>query len=132
MSIIFKQTRIGHMGKPFIIYKLRTMDENKNVNKWQNFLRITHIDELPQILNILKGDMVLVGPRPLIPEEQRWFSKIRLSVKPGLTGWWQIHGCDLDRIEEYDREYILLKSFWFDLKIILLTPITILKGGNIG
>jgi len=104
--MIFKQERIGYLNRPFIIYKFATMDSNGNSNRWQMLLRQTGLDELPQIWNMLKGDIVLVGPRPLIPREHNKFRGFILPVKPGLTGWWQIHGRKQALIHELDLWYI--------------------------
>lgn len=128
MSIIFKQERIGYKDRPFYIYKVRTMDKEDEVTKIGKFLRKTAIDEFPQILNILKGDLVLVGPRPLIPREHNKYRGFTLPIKPGLTGWWQIHGRKQDLIRLLDLEYIERKSFWLDLYIILKTIPLVLMG----
>ena len=118
--IIFKQERIGYKDKRFNIYKFKTM-ENGKVTRIGHFLRERGLDELPQIVNILKGDIVLVGPRPLIPEEHYKFRGFELPVKPGITGWWQINGRDQSMVWWYDKEYIRIKSFWLDLYIIWRT-----------
>ena len=118
--IIFKQERIGYKDKRFNIYKFKTM-ENGKVTRIGHFLRERGLDELPQIVNILKGDIVLVGPRPLIPEEHYKFRGFELPVKPGITGWWQVNGRDQSMVWWYDKEYIRIKSFWLDLYIIWRT-----------
>ena len=137
---IFKQKRAGKNGQPFIFYKFRTMkldvepfgpspksDKDPRLTKAGRFLREYSLDELPQLFNILKGDMSIVGPRPLyisqIPEwsEQQ---KKRLLVKPGLTGLAQISGRgELTREEklELDAKYVEMASFWLDCKIMLAT-----------
>ncbi|KKM03771.1 hypothetical protein LCGC14_1771050 [marine sediment metagenome] len=125
--LIYTQERIGYKDKVFIIYKIRTMTNDK-VTKIGKFLRETGLDELPQIINIIKRDMVLVGPRPLTPQDHKKFRRFTLSVKPGITGWWQIHGRNQNDIFQYDRQYIRTKSFWLDLYIILKTiPLVGLK-----
>jgi len=140
--VIFKQKRIGLYGEVFEIYKLRSMCvdaekggvyEAKNdmrVTKVGKFIRKTSIDELPQFINIIKGDMSLIGPRPVLTyhpwpiedysEEQR----IRFNVRPGVTGWAQINGRKevlWDRRLKYDIEYVNKISFYFDLKIFFKT-----------
>lgn len=127
MSIIFTQERIGYKDKPFLIYKIRTMKCGKII-KLGKLLRKTGIDELPQIINLLKGDMVLVGPRPLIPREHKKFRGFTLPIKPGLTGWWQIHGRKQSMVRLYDLEYIEKKSFLLDLYILWKTIPLILFG----
>ena len=125
MNIIFRQTRIGINYSHFTIYKLRTMQDGK-VTRIGYWLRLLKLDELPQLYNILKGEMSLVGPRPLIPHEDHGYRGFPLTCKPGMTGWWQIHGCKLDEIAHYDKEYMALKSILFDMLIVMLTiPMTV-------
>ncbi len=142
-SPIYSQERVGKNGKHFKIYKLRSMykDAEANGAQWAEkddprvtkvgrFMRKTRIDELPQLFNILKGDMSIVGPRPERPiftyqfnEEIPGFIN-RLRVKPGLTGWAQVNGgYELTPAEklEYDLYYIENRSLWLDIKIILKT-----------
>ncbi len=141
--VIYTQKRLGKDGKEFEIYKFRTMiaDAEKDGAVWAKrddervtpfgaFLRKTHLDEIPQFLNILKGDMSVVGPRP---ERQVFYDEFesyivgfshRLCVKPGLTGWAQINGGYELRPEEkiaWDVEYIEKQSCWIDFKCILNT-----------
>lgn len=148
---IFKQTRIGLGGKPFTIYKFRTMVKNadklfnKKVEKENlknfvfqdkddpritrsgKFLRKTSLDELPQLINILKGDMSLIGPRPEIPDIVKLYSdyeRIRLLVKPGVSGLAQVNGrgdLDIGQTIEYDVNYVMNFSLWLDFKIFLKT-----------
>ncbi|SKA96438.1 exopolysaccharide biosynthesis polyprenyl glycosylphosphotransferase [Caloramator quimbayensis] len=148
---VFKQTRIGLKGKPFTIYKFRTMVKNadklfnkkvdkenlKNfvfqekddprITKSGRFLRKTSLDELPQLINILKGDMSLIGPRPEIPDIVKLYSdyeKIRLLLKPGVSGLAQVNGrgeLDIGQTIEYDVKYVKNFSLWLDFKIFLKT-----------
>lgn len=158
--ILFRQQRSGLNGAPFAILKFRTMGSNAEqqqhelaamnemsgpVFKVTNDPRITRLgkwlrkyslDELPQLFNVLHGEMSLVGPRPLPVDEVRRFSDLahrrRLSVKPGLTCLWQIKGrneiSDFKEWVRLDLEYIDTWSIWLDLKIILLTPPAVLRG----
>lgn len=147
-SFIYRQRRIGFTGKEFTIYKLRTLKQSANDDlsgmrpndpdliRVGQFLRIWRIDELPQILNILKGEMSWVGPRPERPhivarcaEEIANYSK-RHDVLPGITGLAQIHNPDAtpnDNAEKlaFDLEYVQKASFWLDLKILWKTIVTI-------
>jgi lipopolysaccharide/colanic/teichoic acid biosynthesis glycosyltransferase len=148
--VLFKQERAGHQGKPFTIYKLRTMvsdqkddifygqAEGRNgpafklkhdpritwVGRW---LRRTSIDELPQLVNVLLGQMTLVGPRPLPLDQvklERMEERARLSVKPGLTGLWQVSGrADVPYEEwvEMDLYYVQHQSLWVDFLILMRT-----------
>ena len=137
---IFKQTRAGKDGKPFTFYKFRTMKvdvdpfgaspksgQDPRLTKTGIFLREYSLDELPQLFNVLKGNMSLVGPRPLYLEQMaEWDDeqKKRLNVKPGLTGLAQISGRgELTREEKLalDVEYVRKASFLLDLKIIFMT-----------
>lgn len=148
---IFKQIRIGKDGQPFTIYKFRTMVKNadkmfnkkvdkdnlKNfvfqdkddprVTRSGRFLRKTSLDELPQLINIIKGDMSLIGPRPEIPDIANLYSdyeKIRLFVKPGVSGLAQVNGrgnLELGETIEYDVKYVKNFSLWLDFKIFLKT-----------
>ncbi|GFI44541.1 UDP-glucose:undecaprenyl-phosphate glucose-1-phosphate transferase [Lachnospiraceae bacterium] len=143
--LIFKQERIGFQNKPFLMYKFRSMvvqDENKEKGGWttQNdprvtgfgkFIRKTSIDELPQLFNVLKGNMSLVGPRPERPQFVEKFSeeipryRVKHQVRPGLTGWAQVNGyrgdTSIRRRIEYDLYYIENWTLGFDFKIIFLT-----------
>jgi undecaprenyl phosphate N,N'-diacetylbacillosamine 1-phosphate transferase len=147
---IFKQERVGKNGRPFIFYKFRTMradvDPFGSSPKTGNDLRLTKVgkllreyslDELPQLFNVLKGDMSIIGPRPLyVSQIAEWDEKQkkRLLVKPGLTGLAQISGRgELTREEklELDVKYVETASFWLDLKIILATIACIFGRKNI-
>ena len=141
---IFKQQRAGRNGKPFVFYKFRTMaadadpfgpspksSSDKRLTKFGRFLREYSLDELPQFVNILKGDMSLVGPRPLyLSQIQEWSErqKKRLLVKPGLTGLAQVSGrggLTREQKLELDVNYAETASFWIDLKIIIITFIRV-------
>ena len=123
----YTQTRIGQHGKPFTIYKIETMRGGK-VTRAGKFLRKTKIDELPQLYNIIKGNMVFVGPRPALYNQDDLMA-LRVvagveQLKPGITGWAQINGRDeLSNKEKvrYEKEYLDRKSLLFDLKIIVMT-----------
>ena len=149
-SVIFRQQRAGKDGKSFIFYKFRTMrtdvdpfgsspksGEDLRLTKIGKFLREYSLDELPQLFNILKGDMSIVGPRPLyMSQVAEWNDrqKKRLLVKPGLTGLAQISGRgELTREEklELDVRYVETASLWLDLKIILMTICQVFTRKNI-
>jgi lipopolysaccharide/colanic/teichoic acid biosynthesis glycosyltransferase len=123
--VIFKQERIGKNKKPFIIYKFRTM-ENEKITFLGRILRKLGIDELPQLVNIAKGQMAFVGPRPLTEfdiKRLKWndeFHKTRWKVKPGITGMAQLTNiCNVKISWFYDKYYVLNRSFCLDLKIII-------------
>lgn len=150
--ILFKQKRVGIHKSHFLIYKFRTMriDTPKDVpthllenpeqyiTKVGKFLRKTSLDELPQIVNILKGDMAIVGPRPalwnqydLIAERDKYGAN---DVLPGLTGWAQINGRDELEIEEkarLDGEYVKKMGFFFDIKCMVKTFTSVLKHDGV-
>ncbi len=149
--VIFRQYRVGKDNKLFYVYKFRTMKKNTRnaatadlaeaescITKSGRILRKTSIDELPQLFNILIGNMSFVGPRPLIPEEKE-IRRLRaeygvFSVKPGMTGLAQVNGRDMLSIEEkalFDKEYVEKQSFWFDIKILFKTVLVVLKRENI-
>jgi len=149
-SAVFKQQRAGKDGKPFVFYKFRTMkvavdpfgpspktSEDPRLTKVGKFLREYSLDELPQLFNVLKGDMSIVGPRPLyVSQMAEWNErqKRRLLVKPGLTGLAQISGRGgLTREEklELDVKYVETASFWGDIKIILATITRVFRQKNI-
>jgi sugar transferase EpsL len=136
--IIFKQLRPGQYGNPFYIYKFRTMTEARNIQgellpdnermtALGKFLRSTSLDELPSLLNVLKGEMSLVGPRPLLMEYMPLYNAEqakRHDVKPGITGWAQVNGRNAISWEDkfnLDVWYVENQSFWLDSKIILMT-----------
>lgn len=149
--IIFKQVRAGKNSKPFYIYKFRSMkietpniatndftDSHVYITKIGKVIRKTSIDELPQLFNILKGDMSIVGPRPVILEEVDLID-LRQSynidtILPGITGWAQINGRDNIGNEEkvkYDYEYLVKKNFFMDLYIIMMTVLKVFKRSDI-
>ncbi|MGQ9455006.1 MAG: sugar transferase [Armatimonadota bacterium] len=146
--VLFRQLRTGLGGRVFTLYKFRTMtderDEQGNLlsderrlTRLGRFLRSTSIDELPELINVLKGDMSLVGPRPLLPEYLPFYNEIqarRHEVKPGITGWAQVNGRNLlswEKKFEYDVWYVDNKSFWLDLWILLLTVVKVLRREGI-
>ena len=140
--VLFKQTRTGYKGKEFKLYKFRSMPidndvlNNKSENKFTKigtFIRKTSLDELPRFINILKGDMSLIGPRPWIVEYYQNFTdeqKKRVDVLPGITGLAQATGRNNISIFEkinYDLEYVNNYSLLMDIKVILLTIKTVLS-----
>ena len=151
-GVLFKQTRIGLGGRPFTLYKFRSLrpaSESESAQNWSvahddrlgpvgRFIRKSSLDELPQLLNILKGEMSLVGPRPERPFFVEQFGDtfdsyaLRHRVRPGLTGWAAVNGLRGDTcIQErayFDNVYIDNWSLQFDLKIIVLTALSVLKG----
>jgi O-antigen biosynthesis protein WbqP len=148
--VLLIQKRAGLNNKPFFIYKFRTMKKDTpsyassklNTSEYilncGMILRKLSLDELPNLINIIKGEMVFVGPRPLIFEEQEILDRRAqegiIKVKPGITGWAQINGRDAIGIEykiALEKEYILRKSFMFDCIIILKTIIPVLSGKGV-
>ncbi|KAA0764905.1 sugar transferase [Bacillus sp. SH5-2] len=157
--VFFRQVRIGKDGKEFYIYKFRSMvvdaegklkkneilykkyvennyklepEEDPRITGIGRFLRRTSLDELPQFINVLKGDMSLVGPRPVVQEELREYGQRKdefLSVKPGLTGYWQVSGrSDVGYPERVDIElyYVYNQSLLLDLKILVQTCLLVI------
>lgn len=146
--IIFRQHRPGLHGTPFVMFKFRTMVDTRNADgkllsdaerltAFGRFLRNTSLDELPELWNVVKGDMSLVGPRPLLMQYLERYSSEqarRHEVKPGLTGWAQINGRNAITWEkkfELDIWYVDNCSFWLDLKILALTFWKVLKRDDI-
>lgn len=153
--IIFKQARPGKINpktgkeKTFYLYKFRSMmdekdeggnllPDDKRLTKFGRILRSTSMDELPEVINILKGDMSIIGPRPLLVEYLPYYSERehhRHDVRPGLSGWAQINGRNaIDSWEqrfEYDLEYVKNVSFLFDVKVIFMTVVKVLKRSDI-
>ncbi|MBR3273469.1 MAG: sugar transferase [Clostridia bacterium] len=150
--VLFRQKRVGQGKRHFMIYKFRTMrtdapkdqpthllqDPNAYITPVGRFLRRSSLDELPQLMNILKGEMAVVGPRPalwnqfdLIAERDRYGAN---DVRPGLTGWAQINGRDELPIEvkaRLDGEYVKRMSFGFDLRCILGTVVKVLRSEDV-
>jgi len=140
--ILFWQARMGWKGRSFLIYKFRTLRapfdsagnptlEGRRPLAIGRFLRATRFDELPQLLNVLLGDMSLIGPRPLLPEDQPSNTSLRLSVRPGISGWAQVNGAKLvtkEEKEKLDEWYVRNASLRVDLQIIMMTFKVILKG----
>ncbi len=127
LPVIFKQIRRGKNGRPFMVYKFRTMKEDAVTNAG-SFLRAYGMDEIPQLLNILKGEMAFVGPRPLTEEDierLKWnepHCKGRWSVKPGITGPAQLESiCDASLSMEHDLQYVGRKTVGHDISILLKT-----------
>ncbi|MBC7232390.1 MAG: sugar transferase [Chloroflexi bacterium] len=136
--IFFVQTRVGRGGRLFSMYKFRTMyldspalgkvplDEDTRVTTVGRFLRRMGLDEMPQFINVLKGEMSLVGPRPELPELFAAYApwqRRRIEVLPGVTGWWQVNGRKQPMIDyiHYDIYYVENRSLALDLKILLMT-----------
>ena len=149
---IFKQTRIGRNGTPFSCLKFRTMFNDAPqycaTNDFQEaeafitpvgkILRKTSLDELPQLFNVLKGDMSFIGPRPLIPQEQKIHAeRMKRGVyllRPGISGLAQINGrdrVDADTKVKYDEEYLRRISFLLDVKIVFYTFLGVIRGDDI-
>jgi lipopolysaccharide/colanic/teichoic acid biosynthesis glycosyltransferase len=143
--VIFWQRRVGRLGKGIFVFKFRTMhapfdahgrlrDESEGTCRTGAFLRRTRLDELPQLFNILRGDMSLIGPRPLLPEDQPSDTGSRLLVLPGITGWAQVHGGNLISPEEknaLDEHYVRNASLWLDVKILFKTARFLLTGDRL-
>jgi len=146
--ILFTQERPGYKGKIFKIYKFRTMTDEKDkdgnllpdekrLKGIGRMIRSLSLDELPQLFNVLKGDMSFIGPRPLLVEYLPLYNdkqKKRHDVKPGITGWAQVNGRNAISWEEkfrYDVEYVNNISFLFDLKIAWMTILKVLKKEGI-
>lgn len=158
--ILYKSLRIGKHYRPFLMYKFRTMAINADalreelrkkanlqgnlfklpddprVTRIGRFLRALSLDELPQLFNVVQGNMSLVGPRPLPPDESELFEEpytIRYQVSPGITGIWQVSGrsqLDFGRLCKLELTYVLGWSLWEDVKILLKTvPVVLLKKG---
>lgn len=146
--ILFKQQRPGLNGKPFYVYKFRTMTDEKSVDgqllpdhirltPFGQFLRKYSLDELPQLVNVVKGDLSLVGPRPLLMEYLPLYTEEQAKrhlVRPGITGWAQVNGRNAITWEEkfqLDVWYVKNQSFWLDIKILFLTVIKVFKSEGI-
>ena len=153
--VIFRQTRIGRGGKPFMMYKFRSMKhgaetatheahvvhlirtnspmtkmdcEDDRLIKWAYFIRTFGLDELPQLINVVRGEMSMVGPRPCVPREFHFYDighYRRFVVQPGLTGLWQVERTQFTtfrEMAEMDIEYVNRLSPWSDFKILMRTP----------
>ena len=159
-EVIFKQKRVGLNGKEFYMYKFRSMvlkaeeltaelesqnemsgpmfkmKDDPRITRIGKFIRKTSIDELPQFINVIKGDMSLVGPRPSLPKEVEKFEpwmKERLEVKPGLTCIWQVSGrnnIDFEDWMKLDIKYVRERSFTLDMKLILKTVLVLFGDKN--
>jgi sugar transferase EpsL len=146
--IIFKQQRPGQYGKPFNIYKFRSMTDQKDaqgellpdyirLTPFGRVLRKCSIDELPQLVNVIKGDISLVGPRPLLMEYLALYSPEQMKrhdVRPGITGWAQINGRNAITWDEklaLDVWYTENRSFLLDMKILFLTAVKVIKSDGI-
>ena len=146
--ILFRQKRPGYKEKIFGIYKFRTMTnekdefgnllpDDKRLVGIGKFIRSTSLDELPQLFNVLKGEMSFVGPRPLLVEYLPLYNqkqKRRHDVKPGITGWAQVNGRNAISWEQkfdYDVWYVDNQSFWLDIKILWLTFLKVVKRSDI-
>ncbi len=146
--ILFRQRRPGYKEKIFGIYKFRTMTNEKDINGELlpdeqrlvgigKFIRSVSLDELPQLFNVIKGEMSFVGPRPLLIEYLPLYNneqKRRHDVKPGITGWAQVNGRNAISWEqkfEYDVWYVDNQSFWLDIKILWMTFLKVVKRSDI-
>jgi sugar transferase EpsL len=146
--ILFRQRRVGYKGQVFTIYKFRTMTEERDehgnllpdeqrLTRFGRFLRETSLDELPELFNVLKGDMSLVGPRPLLVEYLPYYTpeeRKRHNMRPGITGWAQVNGRNAitwDQKLALDVWYVDNWSLWLDFKIILMTIIKVIKREGI-
>ena len=159
-KVFFKQLRVGKDGKEFYMYKFRSMasdaeerlkellalnevsgamfkmKDDPRVTKIGKFIRKTSVDELPQLFNVFRGDMSLVGPRPPLPREVAEYSaydRQRLLVTPGCTGLWQVSGrsnVGFEEMVELDLQYIRERSFFYDIKIILKTVLVLFGSKN--
>ena len=147
-SVFFKQTRIGYLERPFTMVKFRTMShardavgellpDGERLTRFGRWLRISSLDELPELINIVRGEMSFVGPRPLLPEYLPRYSaeqRRRHRVMPGITGWAQIKGRNKLSWQErlaLDVEYVDRASFMFDMMILLRTIPVWLTGRGV-
>lgn len=146
--VLFKQVRPGLNGNPFMIYKFRSMSEKRDregellpddqrMTSFGNFLRRSSLDELPELVNVVKGEMSLVGPRPLLMEYLEYYTteqSRRHEVKPGLTGWAQVNGRNAITWEDkfkFDLWYVDNLSFSLDLRILWLTLVKVIRREGI-
>ncbi len=156
--ILFRQTRVGEGGRPFTMFKFRSMvpeahemepqmlqdnglgqvvhkrEDDPRVTRIGGWLRRTSLDELPQLLNVIRGDMSLVGPRPELPwlvKQYEAGQQRRLAVPQGVTGLWQVNGRSdkpMHLFWEDDLYYVENYSFWLDIQILVRTPLAVLRG----
>lgn len=146
--VLFRQSRPGRDGRVFTLLKFRTMSEARDavgellpdearVTRAGRLLRRTSLDELPELINVLKGEMSLVGPRPLLLRYQPYFTgeeRLRFTVRPGITGWAQVHGRNnlpWDERLALDVWYVQNQSFLLDLKILLHTLLQTLRARDV-
>lgn len=146
--VFFAQQRAGFGGKPFRLYKFRTMTNERDsdgkllpdghrLTSLGRFLRNTSLDELPELYNVIMGDMTLVGPRPLFMRYLPYYTKrelLRHSVKPGITGWAQIHGRNhlpWEKRLALDVWYVENRSLWLDFKILLQTVVKVITRDGV-
>ncbi len=140
--VLFWQERVGRNGRRFLLYKFRTyaapfdwrgqpVPAERRLSAIGRFIRATRLDEMPQLLNVLIGDMSLIGPRPLLPQDQPADPSVRLMVRPGITGWAQVNGgtaISADEKDALDFWYIQHASLWLDLKVLVHTLIIVTTG----
>ena len=148
-GVFFTQERPGKNGKIFNVLKFKSMTDerdkdgkllpdNQRLTRIGRFIRSTSIDELPQLFNVIKGDMSLIGPRPLVTIYLPYYNekeKHRHDVRPGITGWAQVNGRKSITWEQklaYDIDYVNNMSFWLDVKIFFLTVYKVFKRENVG
>lgn len=146
--VLFRQVRPGLHGRPFTMYKFRTMTDARDeqgellpdavrLNSFGRFLRSTSLDELPELINVLKGDMSIVGPRPLLMEYLPLYSETqrrRHEARPGITGWAQVNGRNAlswDQKFTLDVWYVDNQSLWLDIRIVFMTLATVLRRSGI-
>jgi lipopolysaccharide/colanic/teichoic acid biosynthesis glycosyltransferase len=146
--VLFRQVRSGKNRQAFTIVKFRTMTDARDaagallpdgerLTRLGRFLRATSLDELPELWNVLKGDMSLVGPRPLLRQYDAYYSERelrRFDLLPGITGWAQINGRNevaWDQRLEFDAYYADHHGFWFDMKILCLTVVKVVRRDNV-
>ncbi|MBQ0090426.1 MAG: sugar transferase [Prevotellaceae bacterium] len=144
----FYQERPGKDEKIFKVIKFKSMTDERDaegnllpdkdrITAVGKFVRKTSIDELPQLINVLKGDMALIGPRPLLPEYLPYYTErenLRHTVRPGISGWAQVNGrnnCTWDEKLEYDAYYVEHLSLWMDIKVLLTTIKNVLGGKDV-
>ncbi|MEM9247775.1 MAG: sugar transferase [Pseudomonadota bacterium] len=159
-SPVYTQKRIGLRGREFNLYKLRTMvpdadgalqqilkSDSDRAREWEmtqklrddprvtrlgRFLRASSLDELPQFWNVLRGDMSLVGPRPMMPDQKSLYSgRVYCDLRPGVTGLWQVSARNAEsfsRRVDYDKDYEAQLSLWFDVRLLFRTVLVVLRG----